>query len=148
MNRRNLVGSVIAFIAVGTASALGKDKDDKPHGKGKGHQDQDNDQGGQHRGNQNQGGYFRLEDYDKLRKHYGGPANLPPGLRKKYSRTGTLPPGWEKRFQPFPPALVQQLPPVPPYYDCGYIDGQAVVFDRRTRAIIDVINIVGGALRH
>ncbi len=153
MNRRNLFGTGFAFITAAAASALGKDKDkdkdkdDKRQGKGKVHQDKDNDQGEKHRGKGNNDGYFRVEDHAYLRQYYGGPVSLPPGLRKKYSRTGKLPPGWEKRFQPFPPALVQQLPPTPPYYERGYLDGQAVVFDRRTRTIVDVLNIVGGAMR-
>ena len=147
MNRRNLFGTGIAIFAAAAANALGKDKDEKRHGKGKGRQDKDSDQGQKHRGNEKNDAYFHSEDHVSLRQYYGGPASLPPGLRKKYYRTGKLPPGWEKRFQPFPPALVQQLPPPPPYYDRGYIDGQAVMFDRRTRTIVDVLNIVGGAMR-
>ncbi len=147
MNRRKLFGTGIAFIAAAAASALGKDKDDKQHGKGKGQKDRDNDQDEKHHEKENRGGYFRTQDYVYVRQFYGGPASLPPGLRKKYYRTGTLPPGWEKRFQPFPPLLVQQLPPLAPYYDRGYIDGYAVVVDRRTRIIVDAFDILDAAIR-
>ena len=147
MNRRNLFGIGIAFIAAAAGGALGKDKDDKQHGKGKGQKDKDKDQGEKHYENENRGGYFRTEDYDYVRKYYGGPASLPRGLRKKYYRTGKLPPGWEKRFQPFPLVLVQQLPPPPPYYERGYLDGYAVVYDRRTRIIVDVLDILDAAIR-
>ena len=92
--------------------------------------------------------YFRQEDAVYLRQYYTGPSNLPPGLRKKYYKTGTLPPGWEKKFQPFPPALVQRLPPPPPDCDRGYIDGVAVVYDRRTRVILDVLDIINVATGH
>jgi hypothetical protein len=66
--------------------------------------------------------------------------------RKKYYRTGKLPPGWEKRFRPFPPAVTQRLPPAPAYCDRGYVDGYAVVYDRRTRVIVDLIDVVNVAI--
>ena len=92
--------------------------------------------------------YFRGADYIVLRQHYEGPRDLPPGLRKKYYRTGTLPPGWEKRFQPMPIIVVQELPPVPVYYQRGYIDGYAVVYDRRTRMIVDAVDLLSAATGH
>ena len=92
--------------------------------------------------------YFRGADYIVLRQHYEGPRDLPPGLRKKYYRTGTLPPGWEKRFQPMPIIVVQELPPVPVYYQRGYIDGYAVVYDRRTRMIVDAVDLISAATGH
>jgi hypothetical protein len=92
--------------------------------------------------------YFRGSDYVVLRQHYAGPRNLPPGLRKKYYRTGTLPPGWEQRFQPMPIIVVQQLPAVPVYYQRGYIDGYAVVYDRRTRMIVDAVDLLSAATGH
>ena len=112
------------------------DKHDKKHGHGgdgKGH----HEHGGGHRDS-----YFRQEDSVYLRQYYGGPVDLPPGLRKKYYRTGTLPPGWSKRMRPFPPVLIQRLPPPPPYCDRGYVDGYAVVYDRRTRVILDVLDLI------
>jgi hypothetical protein len=92
--------------------------------------------------------YFRGSDYVVLRQHYAGPRDLPPGLRKKYYRTGTLPYGWEKRFQPMPVVVMQELPPIPVYYQRGYIDGYAVVYDRRTRMIVDAVDLLSAATGH
>jgi hypothetical protein len=80
-----------------------------------------------------------------LHEYYGGPVDPPSGVRKKYYRTGKLPPGWENRFRPFPPAVIERLPPTPPYYDRGYLDGYAVVYDRRTRVIMDLVDLLNVA---
>ncbi len=113
----------------------------KDHGKGKGrgkNKGDWDDDAGPGRGHSR---YFRQEHYESLRRYYAGPRDLPPGLRKKYYRTGTLPPGWQKKIRPFPPELVRVLPPPPPYYAFGYVDGVAVVYDRRTRVIVDAVDI-------
>ena len=83
-----------------------------------------------------------------MQRYYTGPKNLPPGLRKKYVRTGTLPPGWQDKIQAFPPELVRVLPPPPPNCDRGYIDGVAVVYDRKTRIIVDSIDLIAAAFSH
>jgi len=75
------------------------------------------------------------------------PANLPPGLRKKLARTGTLPPGWQKRFHPFPEYLEARLPPLCDYCGRGVVDGCAVIYDKRTRIILDVVQLVGDIVR-
>lgn len=64
--------------------------------------------------------------------------SLPPGLQKKVRRGGQLPPGWRKKMQPFPMELERQLGPLPRDCGRGVIDGHAVIYDSRTRAIIDV----------
>ncbi|GAC1361528.1 MAG: hypothetical protein NVSMB3_09790 [Acidobacteriaceae bacterium] len=128
------------------------------HGHGHGHEEGDDnnerDQGNEHgngRGHGNGHGkhgdgpdapYFREQDYGSLSRYYNGPRDLPPGLRKKYYRTGSLPPGWEKRFQPMPPIVLQQLPPLPSNYQRGYLDGYAVVVDPRTRVVVDAVDIL------
>jgi len=134
MNRRMIlvalfgVGSqIVSSIAYGQGKGKGK-------GKGK-DQDQDGPPPGQ------AGVYFRREDYAAVQRYYKGPKDLPPGLRKKYYRTGKLPPGWEKKIQPFPPELVRVLPPPPPHCERGYIDGVAVVYDVRTRIIVDFLDV-------
>ena len=147
MNRRAFFTFGFAALAVPAASlyALDDHDDDRDkHGRGRGHSDDDHGNGRGH-GNGNQGRHFRDEDAGFLREHYSGPTDLPPGLRKKYYRTGTLPPGWEKRFRPLPPVVVQRLPPPPPYCERGYIDGYAVVYDRRTRVIMDVVDLINVA---
>ena len=141
-----LAGGTLPLIAYGKDKDKYKDKDkDEKHGNkhGRGYDDHEADEHGQ--GNGGPSGYFRQEDSVYLRQYYSGPRDLPPGLRKKYYKTGKLPPGWEKRFRPFPPELVQRLPPPPPYCERGYVDGVAVVYDRRTRVILDVLDLINVA---
>jgi len=151
MNRRKMLLTALSSAsAVFLSAAPQKEKHDR---------DDDEDKGGRGRGRgrgrgqaqsaqsaPNQG-YFREEYAEDLRRHYNGERDLPPGLRKKYYRTGTLPPGWEKRIRPFPPALIQRLPPPPPNCERGYLDGYAVVYDRRTRVIVDVLDILNATIR-
>lgn len=47
-----------------------------------------------------------------------------------------------------PPVLVEELPPMPAYYQRGYLDGYAVVIDPRTRVIVDAIDIAGALTGH
>jgi hypothetical protein len=136
MNRRGFFGVGFSVLTAGIVPLVAKDHDDKHQKHGKKH--------GQN-GNGHGGNYFREEDAVYLRQYYGGPVNLPPGLRKKYYRTGKLPPGWEKRFRPLPPVMIERLPPPPPYCERGYVDGYAVVYDRRTRIIVDVMDIISAA---
>lgn len=85
-------------------------------------------------------GYFR-DNYANLPPGLakrGG--NLPPGLERQLRRNGTLPPGLQKRMQPFPPELESQLPPLPPYYSRGVIGASVVIYNNRTRLIVDVIH--------
>lgn len=138
MNRRSLLNSLLAL-----SSWAGLCRTMEAQGRGKGHHRDDDEQD---RGPDSR--YFRREDYAAVQRYYTGPRNLPPGLRKKYRRTGELPPGWQKKLQPFPPELVRVLPPPPPNCDRGYIDGFAVVYDRRTRIIVDLIDIVGAISGH
>lgn len=147
INRRKFVFSLAATIPAlgGTSFAQGNGKG---HGNGKNKGDDDNGNGkGNGHGN-GKGNYFRQQDYAVIQRYYQGPRDLPPGLQKKYARTGTLPPGWEKRFQPFPPALVAQLPPPPPNCERGYLDGRAIVYDKTTRVIVDSLDIVNALSGH
>ncbi len=148
MNRRTLLRLWFAVSAIAAVPFVAVGHDNGKHkGKGKhGREDDDyRDEDEHDRGHGNRQRYFRQEDRVYLRQHYSGPVNLPPGLRKKYYRTGTLPPGWEKRFRPFPVVVVRRLPPLPPNCDRGYVDGYGVVYDRRTRVILDVIDLVNVA---
>jgi hypothetical protein len=146
MNRRTFFTFGVSTLAVSVIPLLAMVDDDKGNKHGRKHgQDDGRDENGRGHGNGNQGKHFRQEDAMYLRENYGGPMDLPPGLRKKYYRTGKLPPGWEKRFRPFPPAVIQRLPPPPPNCERGYVDGYAVVYDRRTRVILDLIDLVNVA---
>jgi hypothetical protein len=141
MNRRTLLTTLTAWTLLpASAFAQGKGKG-KGKGHGKGNQDDDHGPAGHPV-------YFRQEDYVVVQRYYAGPRDLPPGLRKKYYRTGKLPPGWEKKIRPFPVELVRVLPPPPPNCDRGFIDGVAVVYDRRTRIILDAIDIVSAIAGH
>jgi hypothetical protein len=139
MDRRKLFAAFIGVFALPAGYLTAKDHG---NGKGKGNKNKEKEEnGGEHAGPDSH--YFRRDDYAAVQRYYTGPSNLPPGLRKKYYRTGRLPPGWQKKLRPFPPELIRQLPPPPPNYERGYIDGVAVVYDRKTRVILDVIDIVG-----
>lgn len=68
--------------------------------------------------------------------------NLPPGLQKQLQRNGRLPPGLESRFTPFPVEVERRLPPIPRGCVRGVLDGQAVIYDPKTRIVLDVLDIV------
>ena len=139
MHRRKLLTELLAISPLSSAFLFAKDHD-REHGNGKKKsEDEDRD---------HEAHYFRREDYEVIDRYYNGPRNLPPGLRKKYYRTGTLPPGWQSKLKPFPPELVRLLPPPPPNCDRGYIDGIAVVYDRKTRVILDAIDLVSAIAGH
>ena len=140
MHRRKLLTGLLAVFPLSSTFLFAKDHD-KEHGKGKKKGDDDDDRDHESR-------YFRREDYEAIEHYYDGPRSLPPGLRKKYYRTGTLPPGWQTKIRPFPPELVRSLPPPPPNCDRGYIDGVAVVYDRKTRVILDSIDLVSAISGH
>ena len=142
MNRRKLLFVLFGAGPLSTVCLLAKDHGDG-EGKGHGKKWKDDDEDGDHHSR-----YFRREDYRVVQRYYYGPRDLPPGLRKKYYRTGKLPPGWEKKMRPFPPELVRVLPPPPPNCERGYIDGVAIVYDRRTRVILDSIDLISAIAGH
>ncbi|HZY61769.1 MAG TPA: hypothetical protein VFE38_04520 [Edaphobacter sp.] len=149
MNRRDFAFFLTSAAACFTIPVIAQGNSGN-HGHGHGHDNQDDNDHGHGHGNGHAYGhskhaqrYFPDNDQASIIRYYNGPRNLPPGLRKKYYRYGTLPPGWQKRFQPMPPVLIQQLPPIPVGYQRGYYDGYAVVIDPRTRIIYDALDIVG-----
>jgi hypothetical protein len=87
---------------------------------------------------------FRVEDIREIEQYYHGrPGGLPPGLEKKLRRDGRLPPGWEKKLVPFPVELERRMPPLGPGLCRGMIGTQAVIYNERTRVIIDAMVILG-----
>ena len=54
-----------------------------------------------------------------------------------------LPPGWQKKMQPFPYEIEHRLPPIPDGCARGYMDGYAVVYEPRTRVIVDIHAVFG-----
>jgi hypothetical protein len=91
---------------------------------------------------------FGAPEVRVIREYYGAnPASLPPGLQKKLARTGSLPPGWEKRFRPFPPHIEVNLGPLCANCGRGVIDGCAVIYDKRTRIILDIVQLAADIAR-
>jgi len=148
MTRRKLISVLLRIgpVSVACLPALGQGRGNGK-GRGRGKENEEGKQGNS-RGEGAGTSYFRREDYTVIQRYYAGPRDLPPGLRKKYARTGTLPPGWEKKIRPFPAELVRTLPPPPPNCDRGFIDGVAVVYDRKTRVILDSIDLIAAIARH
>ena len=68
--------------------------------------------------------------------------SLPPGLEKQLRRKGHLPPGLEKKITPLPYELERRLPRLEPGLHRGFIDGKAIVYNSKTRAIIDIFVVL------
>ena len=129
---KNLLIPSVIVVSLAVAPAAIADRGGRGHEK---HNKEKNDKHG------HEAYYFRPSDRQVILTHYQ-PGTLPPGLAKKLARTGKLPRGWEKRFHPMPVIVERQLPPLEPYYRRGIIDGCAVVYDQRTRVILDVLQLV------
>ena len=54
---------------------------------------------------------------------------------------GHLPGDWHGRMRPVPVDVIRELPPAPPGYVFGYIDGYCVVYNPTTLLIADVIDL-------
>jgi hypothetical protein len=65
--------------------------------------------------------------------------SLPPGLEKQLRKNGTLPPGLQKKMTPFPPDLERRLPPIPAEFERVFVEGRAVIYNRKSGAILDVV---------
>ena len=144
MKRRLFLACMLSSPALSRAAApFSPDRDG--YGRQKDHDHQDNhdaDRVGHGKGHAR---YFRPEDREMLGRYYPV-QSLPPGLKRKYSRTGAIPPGWQNRMRPLPHALVERLPPPPPNCDTGYVDGYAVVYNRKTRVILDALDLIGAVM--
>ena len=68
--------------------------------------------------------------------------SLPPGLEKQLRRKGHLPPGLEKKISPLPYELEHRLPRLEPGLRRSFIDGKAVIYNSKTRAIIDIFSVL------
>jgi len=131
-NVKALILAVLSGVLLSPAQAKHWHDDDDDH-HGKKHRKHDDDC------------YFRAEDRRVIVDYYAPRVrDLPPGLRKKYYRTGHLPPGWARRIEPVPVYVERQLPPIPPDYRRGFIDGNVVVYNPRTQVMIDVVAVFGG----
>jgi hypothetical protein len=137
-----LLGSAILVPGV-----YAKKKDHGDKGRGHGKQDREERYERQDYG-------FRSEHQQMIYDYYGGGrqglppglakrgGDLPPGLAKQLRRNGRLPPGLEKRMVPFPVELERRMPPLPPHYRRCFIGDRAIVYDDRTRGILDSLTVV------
>lgn len=127
---------IFLFLAglVGSSPRIAIAGDHGDHDE-KHHRDRDDDDRERHRKYRDD--CFRDEHLAVIHDYYR-PRALPPGLEKKFYRTGQLPPGWEKKIQPFPEVVERRLPPVCAGCARGYMDGYAVIYQPRTRVIIDI----------
>lgn len=135
--------AVALFAVLATASVLAQGNS-QGHGKGNPH---NNDRGSISIA-------FGIHDREIIRDFYrdqysnlppglakrGG--NLPPGLQKHLERDGTLPPGLQKRVAPFPAELEARLPRLPGSYRRVILGQIAIILDRRTQRIMDIIQDV------
>jgi hypothetical protein len=151
---RSTVFALLTLASVAlAASALGKDKEDRGHGRGGGPPDRvvvvpapaaparvvfsDRD---------------RAVVYNYYRTQYVSVGRCPPGLAKK--GYGCVPPGQVQVvpiwvigqplpptvvYQPLPPPLAAQLPPPPPPYSYVQVDNDVLLMNTSNRMIADMI---------
>ncbi len=68
--------------------------------------------------------------------------DLPPGLQKQLRKKGRLPPGLEKKIVPFPVELEGRLAPLKPDFSRGFIEGRAVIYNRKTSVVFDIFAVL------
>jgi hypothetical protein len=158
-----IVGLVFSLsIAPRLSYAKHGDGDDNGHGhKNKHHQhgnnyEYDKHYNKHHKYEKYRGPYFTSERVTVIRNYYTPQEldSLPPGLRKHIERTGHLPPGLEKKLAvnqplppeyvpylvPAPPELVNTLGPMPPDSQLYLYNGDAVLVNPKTQAVLDVVH--------
>lgn len=109
-----------------------EESEDAARGRDKGKSQQHRDEVNIYFGNQTR----TIQDYYRPRQ-----GSLPPGLEKHLQRNGTLPPGLQKKLQPFPIELERQLPPIPAGYARHVVGSQAIVLDKRTNKVMDIVDL-------
>ena len=156
--------ALILFLAVSIPSAIAGQKDQGKSGKTKndsmvstgkqGNDKSDNSKSQSNASTRVAVDVFAAQDRDLIRNQFvnyrgslppglakrGG--DLPPGLEKQLRRNGHLPPGLEKKVHPFPIELERRLPPLRPGLFRGFIEGHAVIVDRKSSAILDVFAVL------
>ena len=132
---RQLPVSLLGGVFLTGTILHGDPAPDAGHGKKHGKQ-----KGGKRKAKSREAYYYRPSSGAPV--YYRNPNPRPPGLQKKLYRTGTLPKGWRKQFVVLDPVLVRRLPPVPEYYDRGFIGGNLVLVNRNTSLVIDVVSLL------
>lgn len=158
MNRRKFFAFAFGATAVSSLPLFSRPVPYGQHGReDNGHDNRRGDQHGNHDDRHDNGNHrgqakhvsnyrFRSNDYSELRRHYNGPRRF-KGARPRFVRGQYLPVDWRARIRPVPVTIIRELPPPPPGYQFGYIDGYAVCYDPTTRIIADVLDIVSAATR-
>ena len=139
-----LVAATLAVIPCSAGKGPGKGRG---KGKGRSHSTQVNVQ--------ISAGFFSPHDRDVIHGYFAQPkhknkfppglakrGSLPPGLQKQLRRKGHLPPGLEKKISPLPYELEHRLPRLEPGLHRGFIDGKAIIYNAKTRAIIDIFSVL------
>jgi len=67
--------------------------------------------------------------------------SLPPGIYKQLVRNGQIPP--DVHYQPLPPDLIVQLPPIAPAYRYVIADDRVMLIQAATNVIMDVLQVPG-----
>ena len=65
--------------------------------------------------------------------------SLPPGIYKQLVRNGQIPP--DVHYQPLPPDLIVQLPPLAPAYRYVIADDRVMLIQAATNVIMDVLQV-------
>jgi len=85
--------------------------------------------------------HFRQEDAAKLRQHYKKIEHVDVTHRTALVAGAHLSGDWHGRMHAVPAAVIRELPPPPPGYVFGYIDGYCVAYNPTTLLIADVIDL-------
>jgi hypothetical protein len=67
--------------------------------------------------------------------------DLPPGLEKHLRKKGQLPPGLQKKVTALPLDLEGRLHPLEPGLKRGFLEGRAVIYNRKTAVVLDIFDL-------
>jgi hypothetical protein len=85
--------------------------------------------------------HFRGDEKTKLRASYRDINRVDRSRRVTITREQAIPVDIRTRIEPVPVDVVSYLPPPPPGYIFGFVDGYCVVYDPNTFIVIDVIDL-------
>ena len=126
--------TILIAATLGLAAAISLPAQERPQ-----------EERGQERAKQDQKGHaeyhFRQEDAPKLRQNYKNIEHVDAKNRGHYAAGERLPNDWHKRMHPVPQTVIAELPPPPPGYVFGYVDGYCVAYDPNTGYVADVIDL-------
>ena len=130
--------AILFAVTLGLAAAISLPAQERP-------QEERQPERGQERATQNEHGraqyHFRQQDAGRLRQNYRGIDRVDVNRRGHFAAGERLPSDWHRRMRPVPESVIVELPPPPPGYVFGYLDGYCVVYDPNTGHIADVIDL-------